>query len=125
MKTLIDGCRRKPLIVNLLKKQIDTLIQWIKEGAEWEEHWAYDPPKRVDTPEVENPDWVRNPIDQFIFRKLETEGLEPSPEADKRTLIRRLHFDLTGLLPTPAEVDQFVRDERPEAYEELVNRIVI
>jgi hypothetical protein len=106
------------------QEQIDTLIQWIKEGAEWEEHWAYDPPKRVDLPEVENPDWVRNSIDQFILGKLDTEGLKPSPGADKRTLIRRLHFDLTGLLPTPAEVDQFVRDERPEAYEELVNRLL-
>ncbi|MDE0314373.1 MAG: PSD1 and planctomycete cytochrome C domain-containing protein [Candidatus Poribacteria bacterium] len=106
------------------QEQIDTLIQWIKEGAEWEEHWAYNSPKRVELPEVKSPDWVHNPIDQFILGKLEAEGLEPSSEADKRTLIRRLHFDLTGLLPTPAEVDQFVRDERPEAYEDLVNRLL-
>ena len=83
------------------QEQIDTLIQWIAEGAEWEEHWAYIPPKRIDPPEVKNPDWLNNPIDKFILSKLDTEELEPSTEADKRTLIRRLHFDLTGLLPTP------------------------
>ena len=60
------------------QEQIDTLIQWIAEGAEWEEHWAYDPPKRVEPPEVKKSDWVRNPIDQFILSKLEVEGLEPS-----------------------------------------------
>ena len=106
------------------QEQIDTLIQWIAEGAEWEEHWAYNPPKRIDLPEVKKSDWIRNPIDQFILGRLETEGLEPSSEADKRTLIRRLHFDLTGLLPKPGEVDQFLRDKRPEAYEELVNRLL-
>ena len=106
------------------QEQIDTLIQWIAEGAEWEEHWAYIPPKRIDPPEVKNPDWVINPIDKFILSKLDTEELEPSTEADKRTLIRRLHFDLTGLLPTPGEVDQFIRDESPDAYEKLVNRLL-
>ena len=106
------------------QEQIDTLIQWIAEGAEWEEHWAYVPPKRVELPEINNPAWVKNQIDQFILSKLEAEGLEPSAEADKRTLIRRLHFDLTGLLPTPGEVDQFIRDDSPDAYENLVNRLL-
>ena len=104
--------------------QIDTLVQWVTEGAVWEEHWAYNPPKRIDPPEIKKSDWAHNPIDQFILGRLETEGLEPSPEADKRTLIRRLHFDLTGLLPKPGEVDQFLRDKRPEAYEALVNRLL-
>ena len=104
--------------------QIDTLVQWVTEGAVWEEHWAYNPPKRIDPPEIKKSDWVHNPIDQFILGRLAAEGLEPSPEADKRTLIRRLHFDLTGLLPKPGEVDQFLRDKRPEAYEELVNRLL-
>ena len=106
------------------QEQIDTLIQWIAEGAEWEEHWVYDLPKRVEPPTVKNPAWARNPIDAFILGKLETEGLTPSAAADKRTLVRRLNFDLTGLLPTPAEVEHFLRDESPNAYESLVNRLL-
>lgn len=104
--------------------QIDTLIQWITQGAEWEEHWVYNLPERSEPLSDKNTDWVRNPIDGFILGKLESEGLEPSAAADKRTLIRRLHFDLTGLLPTPTEVDQFLKDENPDVYEELVNRLL-
>lgn len=106
------------------QEQIDTLVQWIAEGAEWEEHWAYIPPERAELPEINNPAWVKNQIDQFILSKLDAEGLEPSADADKRTLIRRLHFDLTGLLPPPGEVDQFIRDDSPDAYENLVNRLL-
>ena len=91
------------------QEQIDTLIQWIAEGAEWEEHWVYSLPNRVEPPTVTDSTWVRNPIDAFILGKLEAEGLTPSVEADKRTLIRRLNFDLTGLLPTPAEVEHFFK----------------
>lgn len=106
------------------QEQIDTLIQWIAEGAEWEEHWVYNLPERFEPPTVKNSDWVRNPIDRFILGRLEAEGLEPSQSADKRMLIRRLNFDLTGLLPKPAEVEQFLRDERPDAYEALVNSLL-
>ena len=106
------------------QEQIDTLIRWIAEGAEWEEHWVYDLPERVEPPTVKDSTWVRNPIDRFILGRLEAEGLEPAAEADKRTLIRRLNFDLTGLPPKPAEMEQFLRDERPDAYEELVNRLL-
>lgn len=106
------------------QEQIDTLIQWIAEGAEWEEHWAYITPHRMDPTDVNKSNWILNPIDQFIHNNLEKEGLEPSSEADKRTLIRRLHFDLTGLLPSPGVVDQFINDKRPEAYEEMVNRLL-
>ena len=106
------------------REQIDTLIRWIAEGAEWEEHWVYELPELVKLPTVQNSAWVRNPIDRFILGRLEAEGLETAEEADKRTLIRRLNFDLTGLLPQPAEVEQFLRDERPGAYEELVNRLL-
>ena len=106
------------------QEEIDTLIQWIAEGAEWEEHWVYSLPERIESAAVENAAWVRNPIDAFILGRLETEGLTPSVGADKRTLIRRLSFDLTGLLPTPAEVEQFLRDERPNAYASLVNRLL-
>ena len=106
------------------QEQIDTLIRWIAEGAEWEEHWVYDLPERVEPPTVKDSTWVRNPIDRFILGRLDAEGLEPAAEADKRTLIRRLNFDLTGLPPKPAEMEQFLRDERPDAYEELVNRLL-
>ena len=106
------------------QEQVNTLIRWIAEGAEWEEHWVYELPERVELPTVQNSAWVRNPIDRFILGRLEAEGLETAEEADKRTLIRRLNFDLTGLLPQPAEVEQFLRDERPGAYEELVNRLL-
>ncbi|MYC76111.1 DUF1553 domain-containing protein [Candidatus Poribacteria bacterium] len=118
--------RMPPQISNRQPTQedIDTLIQWIAEGAEWEDHWVYSLPERVEPPTVENTTWVRNSIDAFILGRLEAEGLTPSTEADKRTLIRRLSFDLTGLLPTPAEVDQFLRDENPNAYESLVNRLL-
>ena len=118
--------RMPPQIANRqpTQEQIDTLIQWIAEGAEWEDHWVYKLPERVEPPAAENAAWVRNPIDAFILSGLQAEGLTPSTEADKRTLIRRLNFDLTGLLPTPAEVEHFLRDENPDAYEALVNRLL-
>ena len=118
--------RMPPQISNRQPTQedIDTLIQWIAEGAEWEEHWVYNLPERVDPPVAKDTSWVRNPIDAFILGRLEAEGITPSTEADRRVLIRRLHFDLTGLLPTPAEVEHFVRDETPDAYESLVNRLL-
>ena len=106
------------------QEQIDTLIQWIAEGAEWEEHWVYNLPERVEPPTVTDTTWVRNPIDAFILDRLEAEGLKPSTEADKRTLVRRLNFDLTGLLPTPTEVEHFLRDDTSNAYESLVNRLL-
>lgn len=106
------------------QEQIDTLIQWVAEGAEWEEHWVYNLPKQVEPPPVTDTEWIQNPIDAFIRSRLESESLNPSAPADKRTLIRRLSFDLTGLLPTPAEVDQFLRDDSPDAYESLVNRLL-
>ena len=95
--------RMPPQISNRQPTQedIDTLVQWIAEGAEWEEHWVYNLPERVDPPVAKDTSWVRNPIDAFILGRLEAEGITPSTEADRRTLIRRLHFDLTGLLPTP------------------------
>jgi hypothetical protein len=105
-------------------KQIELIRRWIDEGAKWEIHWAYIPPKRPDLPEVKNTAWTHNPIDNFILARLESEGLTPSPEADKVTLIRRVTFDLTGLPPTPAEVDEFLRDKSPSAYEKVVDRLL-
>jgi hypothetical protein len=108
----------------LTPQQIELLRQWIDEGAKWSEHWAFVKPNRPPLPTVKNPRWVRNPIDHFILARLEQEGLQPSPEADKATLIRRATLDLTGLPPTPAEVEAFLADTSPDAYEELVDRLL-
>lgn len=109
---------------SLTDKQIDLLRRWIDEGAKWDTHWAYVPPKRPDVPAVKQSGWVRNPIDQFILARLEREGLNPSPEADKETLLRRLTYDLSGLPPTPAEIDAFLADSSPDAYEKQVDRLL-
>ncbi|HLW66487.1 MAG TPA: DUF1549 domain-containing protein, partial [Gemmataceae bacterium] len=85
-------------------------------------HWAFQPITRPPLPTVKHADWPRNPIDHFILARLEKEGLAPAPEADRGTLIRRLKFDLVGLPPSPEEVHDFLRDTRPDAYEQLVDR---
>jgi hypothetical protein len=104
--------------------QKKTLDRWIKEGAEYEPHWAFTPPVRPAAPEVKQAAWVRNDVDRFVLAKMEAAGLAPSPEADRATLIRRLHADLVGLPPTPAEVDAFIADPRADAYELLVDRLL-
>ena len=90
-----------------------TLRAWILDGAVWKQHWAFNPPLRPALPEVREGQWVRNPIDRFVLARLEAEGLQPAPEADRRALARRVSLDLTGLPPTPREVDAFVRDPSP------------
>jgi hypothetical protein len=108
----------------LADDQKQLLDRWIKEGAEYKPHWAFTPPVRPTPPAVQRADWVRNEIDRFVLAKLEAAGLTPSPEADRATLIRRLHADLTGLPPTPAEVDAFIADPRPDWYVSLVDRLL-
>ena len=108
----------------LTPAQIQLLRRWIDEGAKWDVHWAYEPPKRSEPPAIVRKGWVRNPIDQFILARLEREGLEPSPEADKTTLLRRVTYDLTGLPPTPVEVDAFLADSSPDAYEKRVDALL-
>ena len=108
----------------LTSKEIDTIKLWIEQGAPWEGHWAYTPIKKVTPLKSSIPQWVRNPIDQFILKTLNDQGLTPSPEADQRTLIRRLYFDLTGLPPTPEEIQTFVLDHSNKAYENLVDRLL-
>ncbi len=108
----------------LSDRQIELLRRWIDEGAQWNEHWAYVAPKRPEVPKVNNAGWVRNSIDAFILARLEKEGLKPSPEADKATLLRRVHLDLTGLPPTPADVDAFLADRSPDAYEKAVDKLL-
>ncbi len=108
----------------LTPAQIEIIKNWIDSGAKWETHWAFVPPKRPDLPAVQNKAWVRTPVDQFVLAKLEKEGLEPSPEADKAILLRRVTFDLTGLPPTPAELNAFLSDKSPHAYEKVVDRLL-
>lgn len=113
----------------LTADQIAVLKRWIDEGASWPEqdaraHWSFVGPTRPALPEVQHGKWVRNEIDRFILARLEQEGLTPSPEADRVTLMRRLSLDLTGLPPRPAEVDAFVADKRSDAYERLVDRLL-
>ena len=108
----------------LTPAEVETLKRWIEQGAEWKDHWAYIPPKRPPLPEVKDKAWPRNGIDYFILSRLEKDGLKPSPEADRGTLLRRVSFDLTGLPPTPAEVDAFLADGSPDAYEKVVDRLL-
>ncbi len=117
------------------------LRDWISSGATWgtdpidpyqvttprragRDWWSLQPVRRPEVPEVARSDWPRTPVDRFVLRKLEAEGLSPRPEADRRSLIRRLRFDLTGLPPTPEEVDAFLADPAPDAYETLVDRLL-
>ncbi|SIO31945.1 Planctomycete cytochrome C [Singulisphaera sp. GP187] len=117
--------------------QVASVRTWIAQGAHWPEGltlqakrpeagdwWAFRPLVRPEIPKVTHRAWPRAPIDAFILSRLEAKGLTPSPEADRRTLIRRLTFDLHGLPPTPREVDTFVDDPRPDAYERLVDRLL-
>jgi len=104
--------------------EIDLLRAWIAQGAPWQPFWSFIPPRRADPPAVKDEAWVKNPIDRFILARLEQEGLHPSAEADKRLLIRRVSLDLTGLPPTPAEVQAFLTDFSPRAYESLVDRLL-
>lgn len=117
-----DFIRMPPEGDPLKPKQIKLLQQWIKQGGEFTEHWAYQPIKNPPRPELKNSDWIRNPIDEFVLARLEKLKNQPSPEAPKATLIKRLYYDLIGLPPTPEEVDAFVSDQDPNAYESLVDR---
>lgn len=100
------------------------LKEWIEQGAAWKQHWSFVPVSRPPLPAVKNQTWVKNPIDAFILAKLETAGLAPAAEAEKRTLIRRVSLDLTGLPPEPAEVEAFVRDDSVKAYDKVVDRLL-
>ncbi|MBY0504212.1 MAG: DUF1553 domain-containing protein [Bryobacteraceae bacterium] len=109
----------------LTAAQKQLLKDWITQGAPWEEHWSFVAPKRATPPAVVDPaKWVKNPIDQFILAKLQSANLQPAPEADRRTLIRRVSLDLNGLPPSPAEVEAFVNDKSPNAYGNLVDRLM-
>ncbi len=108
----------------LTAQQKELLKNWIAAGAKYQAHWSLIPPQRPALPSVHNRRWARNPIDYFILARLEQEGLSPNPEADRRTLVRRVTLDLTGLPPTTAEVEAFVSDSSPDAYGKLVDRLL-
>jgi len=109
----------------LIEAQKETLRRWIAAGAEYQPHWAFIAPKRPQIPAVKDAKWVRNPIDAFILAELEKHGLQPAPEADRRTLARRLSLDLTGLPPAPKDVEVFVNDSSPDAYERFVYKLLL
>ncbi len=119
-----DDRRMPPADVGerLTADQVAKLKAWIEQGAEYPPHWAFVAPKRPEAPSTKYE--IRNAIDKFVFARLAKEGLKPSPEADKATLIRRVTLDLTGLLPTPKEVDDFLKDDSPIAYEKVVDRLL-
>ncbi|MBI5866058.1 MAG: PSD1 domain-containing protein [Planctomycetes bacterium] len=102
----------------------DIIRRWIEAGAEYEPHWAFVLPKRPQPPVVKNAGWPRGEIDRFILAAQEAKGLSPSPEADRATLLRRVFLDLTGLPPTPEELDAFEKDERSDAYERCVDKLL-
>ncbi|MBX9583271.1 MAG: PSD1 and planctomycete cytochrome C domain-containing protein [Gemmataceae bacterium] len=141
--TADPALRMPPKADPLPKEEIDLLRRWVAEGASWPEgkaaapragemtvtdvdrdHWAFRPLRPVPTPAVKDAAWARTPIDRFVLAALETKGLAPTAEADRRTLIRRLTFDLHGLPPTPEEVAAFLADDSPDAYEKVVDRLL-
>jgi hypothetical protein len=117
MPPVSSGKRLKPEEIGLLK-------QWIAAGAKWSLPWAYIPPMKTQTPVVRRGSWPRNEIDYFVLSRLESDNVNPSPDADKRVLARRLFIDLIGLPPTPQEVEDFLHDTRADAYERLVDRLL-
>ena len=110
------------LSLNAEEKAI--LIKWIQDGAEYKPHWSLVAPKKPEVPEIKNKTWAKNPIDHFVLAKLEDKGLTPNKEASKETLIRRVSLDLTGLPPTLEEIDAFLADQAPDAYEKVVDRLL-
>jgi hypothetical protein len=108
----------------LQPQQIALLRQWIKEGAKWQDYWAFIPPKPQPLPQVKHAGWVRQPLDRFILARLEKEALQPAPEATKSELLRRVSLDLTGLPPTPQEEATYLADQSPDAYEKQVDRLL-
>ncbi len=132
----MDGEPRMPFGKKpLAEEQIAILKRWIDSGAKWPDsaetadagvtkHWAYVRPVRPAVPAVQKDGWVRNPIDAFVLSRLEKEGLSPSPDASRERLIRRVSLDLIGLPPSPKEIDEFLADKRPDAYERLVDRLL-
>lgn len=132
-----SGALKMPPGGKLPSNEIAALERWVRDGAKWtasepsnasaagSAHWSFRPVQRPAPPAVARVDWARNPIDRFILARLESAGLAPSPEAVRATLIRRLSLDLTGLLPSPEETEAFLADSAEDAYERLVERLLL
>ncbi len=110
--------------LSLTKEEIQLIKRWIEQGAKWQDHWAFNPPRAPAVPSVKNQKWGQNEIDAFILSRIEQAGLTPSEPASRERLIRRVSFDLTGLPPTLEELDEFLKDDSPKAYERLVDRLL-
>lgn len=110
--------------LKLSEREIGLLKQWVAEGAKWQKHWSLIPPQRPELPSVQKTAWAKNPIDYFVLERLERDGLTPASEADRALLARRVALDLTGIPPTIADLDAFLRDTSANAYENLVDRLL-
>ncbi len=122
-----DDARRMPPAYGgkkLSAAEIELLRRWVREGAEWQQHWSFLAPSRPKVPPVEAKDWAKNDIDRFVLARLQKAGISPASETDRATLIRRVSLDLTGLPPSPPEIDAFLADHSPEAYEKVVDRLL-
>ncbi len=108
----------------LSEREIEILSKWVAEGADWDRHWAFKPIRRVEPPKVADAAWNENPIDAFIYRALQSAGLQPNPPADRATLIRRAYYDLTGLPPSADQVRDFLDDSDPLAFEKIVDQLL-
>ena len=126
VSTLDGGLRMPPTYSQkeLTKEQIDLLERWIEQGASWDQHWSFKAIHQHRPPAVENESWVRSPLDRFILARLEKEGLAPAPEADRRTLARRVALDLTGLPPDPGTLESYLNDSSSKSYEKLVDKLL-
>lgn len=122
----LAGYRMPPADTNkhLDARQIAILKKWVAQGVVYKPHWAFVKPVAADPPEARDADWCRNGIDRFVLAKLQAKGWKPSPQADRRTLIRRVCLDLTGLPPTEEQIEQFLADDSADAYEKLVDRLL-
>ena len=109
----------------LTAAQVDMLKKWIQQGAAYEKHWSFESPVRPELPAVRNGKWARHELDRFILAKLESKQLEPSPEAKPEVLFRRITLDLTGLPPSLEELEAFLADQQPDAYERVVDRLLV
>lgn len=126
--TTTDSSEMMPEVKSNLKPltsyEVKLIKKWIKQGAKYEKHWAFVPPKSPEVPEVEDKSWPKNTIDYFVLHKQEQKGFKPNPEADKERLLKRLCFDLNGLPPDVALMDRFLADKRPDAYERIVDELM-
>lgn len=126
--TTTDSSDMMPTVKSNLKPltpyEVKLVKKWIKQGAKYEKHWAFVPPKSPKIPEVEDKSWPKNTIDYFVLHKQEQKGFKPNPEADKERLLKRLSFDLNGLPPDVALMDRFLADKRPDAYERMVDELM-